>query len=231
MSDQPRYAIYFVPAADSALYRFGTALLGYDALGRKDVSQPQALTDAIPDWHALTDDPRRYGFHATLKAPFYLGSGTDEAALIAAFEQFATTPRAIPIITPVVRLLRHFVAIVNDAPNPDLAALADACVAEFESFRAPLTAKDRERRLKSKLTGNQIALLDRWGYPYVFDEFFFHMSLTGRITAEPQRIAEFLAEQFAELGQRSLAIDRLALLKQDHPAARFAAIRHLPLTT
>lgn len=230
MSDQPRYAIYYVPAADSALYRFGTALLGYDSLGRKDVSQPQAVTDAIPDWHALTEDPRRYSFHATLKAPFYLASGTDEAALIAAFEQFATTPRAIPVITPMVKLLGHFVAIVNDAPNPDLAALADACVTEFESFRAPLTAKDRERRLKSKLTGNQIALLDRWGYPYVFDEFFFHMSLTGRITAEPQQIVELLAARFAELGQRSLAIDRLALLRQDHPAARFAAIRHLPLT-
>ena len=230
MSDQPRYAIYFVPATDSELYRFGAALLGYDALGRTDVSQPKMLTNAVPDWHALTDDPRRYGFHATLKAPFYLASGTDEAALIAAFEHFATTPRAIPVITPVVRLLRYFVAIVNDAPNPDLAALADACVTEFESVRAPLTAKDRERRLKSKLTGNQIALLDRWGYPYVFEEFFFHMSLTGRITAKPQQIAERLAAEFTELGQRSLAIDHLALLRQDHPAARFAAIRHLPLT-
>lgn len=230
MSDQPRYAIYFVPAADSALYRFGTALLGYDALGRKDVGQPNALTGAVPNWNVLTEDPRRYGFHATLKAPFCLASGTDEAALIAAFEQFAATPRAVPVITPVVKLLRYFVAIVNDAPNPDLTALADACVTEFEPFRAPLSAKDRERRLKSKLTGNQIALLDRWGYPYVFDEFFFHMSLTGRITAEPQRIAEFLAAQFAELGQRSLVIDRLALLRQDHPDARFVAIRHLPLT-
>lgn len=229
MSDQPRYAIYFVPAADSELYRFGTALLGYDALGSKDIAQPQALIDAIPDWHALTDDPRRYGFHATLKAPFYLASGTDEAALIATFEQFATTPRPIPVITPVVKLLRHFVAIVNGAPNRGLAALADACVTEFESFRAPLTAQDRERRLKSKLSDNQIALLDRWGYPYVFEEFFFHMSLTGRIATQPQQIAQLLAARFIELNQRSLAIDHLALLRQDRPAARFVAIRHLPL--
>lgn len=231
MSDQPRYAIYFVPAADSTLYRFGADLLGYDALGRIDVAQPQALVDAVPDWHALTSDPRRYGFHATLKAPFYLRSGTSEAALVSAFEQFTAAPRAIPVITPVVKLLRHFVAIVNDRPDPDLAALADACVTEFESFRAALTQDDRERRLKSRLSVNQIALLDRWGYPYVFEEFFFHMSLTGRIAAQPQQIAELLAAKFAELNQRSLAVDRLALLKQDHPFARFAAIRHLPLTT
>jgi putative phosphonate metabolism protein len=229
MSDQPRYAIYFVPAADSTLYRFGAALLGYDTLEQADVAQPQALIDAVPDWHALTGDPRRYGFHATLKAPFSLAPGASEAALIAAFEQFAASPRAIPVVVPVVKLLRQFVAIVNDAPNPDLTALADACVTEFESFRAPLTAKDRERRLASRLTGNQIALLDRWGYPYVFEEFFFHMSLTGRIAGEPQQIADLLALRFAGLDQRSLAIDRLALLKQDHPAARFAVIRHLPL--
>lgn len=230
MSDQPRYAIYFVPAADSALYRFGADLLGYDALGKKDVAQPKALIAAIPDWHALTDDPRRYGFHATLKAPFYLAAGTSETTLITAFEQFVSAVRPIPVITPVVRLLKHFVAIVNDAPNPDLATLADACVTEFEPFRAPLTAKDRERRLKSKLSDNQIALLDRWGYPYVFEEFFFHMSLTGRIAAQPQQIADLLAARFAELNQHSLTIDRLALLRQDHPAAQFVAIRHLPLT-
>lgn len=230
MSDQPRYAIYFVPAAESALYRFGAALLGYDALGKVDVTQPQTVIDAIPDWHALTDDPRRYGFHATLKAPFYLACGTSEAALIAAFDHFAATPRTIPTIAPVVKLLRYFVAIVNDVPNRDLAVLADACVTEFESFRAPLTAGDRERRLKSRLTENQVALLDCWGYPYVFEEFFFHMSLTGRIATDPQRIAELLAVRFAEIDQHSLTIDRLALLRQDHPTARFVAIRHLPLT-
>lgn len=230
MSDQPRYAIYFVPAADSPLYRFGAALLGYDALGKKDVAQPQAMIDAIPDWHALTDDPRRYGFHATLKAPFYLAPGTDEAELIAAFETFAATPRTIPTITPTVKLLRFFVAIVNDAPNRDLTAFADCCVTEFESFRAPLTQADRERRLKSKLTDNQIALLDRWGYPYVFEEFFFHMSLTGRIATDPQRTAALLAARFGELDQLALRIDHLALLRQDDSAARFVAIRHLKLT-
>lgn len=230
MSDHPRYAIYFVPAADSRLYRFGTDLLGYDALAQRDATQPQVVVAAIPSWYALTDDPRRYGFHATLKAPFYLAPETDEAALVGAFENFAATRRPIPVIKPVVKLLRHFVAVVNDASNRDLAALADACVTYFEPFRAPLTQNDRERRLKSRLTDNQIGLLDRWGYPYVFEEFFFHMSLTGRIGAEPQRISEVLTARFAELRLDSIKIDRLALLRQDTPDSRFAAIRHLALT-
>ena len=230
MSHQPRYAIYYVPDAESALYRFGTALLGYDALNAHNVAQPDALVEAIPRWREFTDDPRKYGFHATLKAPFRLSSRASETDLVAAFEEFSGKQRAIAVIRPLARLLRNFVAIVNDAPNGDLAKLADDCVTAFEVFRAPLTPQDRERRLKSPLNSNQIEMLDRWGYPYVFEEFFFHMRLTGRIeSALGEQTLEVIAAQFSKLGQQSLAIDRLALLRQDHPSAKFAAIRHLAL--
>lgn len=230
MSDDPRYAIYYVPEAESTLYRFGAALLGYDALNAQAIAQPNALVEAVSGWHELTEDPRKYGFHATMKAPFRLSSGASEADLVSAFEEFAEKSRTIPVIRPVARLLRHFVAIVNDAPNDDLAKLADDCVTAFEAFRAPLTPQDRKRRLQSPLSGNQIALLDRWGYPYVFEEFFFHMSLTGGIeSAAREQTLEVIATQFAKLDQPSLAIDRLALLRQDHPSAKFAAIRHLVL--
>ena len=212
------------------LYRFGASLLGYDALNAQLVTLPKSVVEAIPSWHKLTEDPRKYGFHATLKAPFRLSSGAVEADLVAAFEEFTGGCRTIPVIRPVARLLRHFIAIVNDAPNADLTRLADDCVTVFESFRAPLTLQDRERRLKSPLSSNQIAMLDRWGYPYVFEEFFFHMSLTGRIEhAARAQTLEVIAAQFARLDQQSLAIDRLALFRQDHPSAKFTAIRHIAL--
>ena len=231
MPDQPRYAIYYVPEGQSAFYRFGAATLGYDAIGKKEVQQPQSLKDAVDGWRELTEDPRRYGFHATLKAPFRLSSVANESSLLAAFEAFVKRPRTIPVIRPVVRLLRHFVAIFNDAPNSDLSALADACVIEFETFRAVLTAQDRERRLKSRLTPAQIALLDRWGYPYVFDEFFFHMSLTGRVPREQHdSVHAVLASQFALLSLQTLAIDQLALLRQDYSGASFHVIAQAALT-
>ena len=73
MSEQgPRYAIYYAPSVDDPLWRFGSQCIGYDALTGADSEVPQ--TAAIPrqDWLAWTQEPRRYGFHGTLKAPFHL---------------------------------------------------------------------------------------------------------------------------------------------------------------
>ncbi|HEY9455442.1 MAG TPA: DUF1045 domain-containing protein, partial [Bradyrhizobium sp.] len=98
MADSPRYAIYYAPAPGSGLDRFGAALLGYDAFTAKDLPFPEGVLEATPDWHGLTGDPRKYGFHATLKAPMSLAAGRTEAELVSACEAFAATPRAIPAI-------------------------------------------------------------------------------------------------------------------------------------
>jgi len=89
MASFPRYAIYYVSAPGSALDRFGAELLGYDARSGEDVSFPDDVLHAVPDWHALTQDPRKYGFHATLKAPFPLAQGKSEAELLAVRDRFA----------------------------------------------------------------------------------------------------------------------------------------------
>ena len=77
MADYPRYAIYYAPAPGSGLDRFGAALLGYDAFTGKDLPFPEDILQAAPDWRGLTGDPRKYGFHATLKAPLSLGARQD----------------------------------------------------------------------------------------------------------------------------------------------------------
>src|ERR1700712_2206872 len=97
MSNYPRYAIYYAPAPASDLDRFGAELLGYDAFAGQDLPFPDSVMDAAPDWRELTSDPRKYGFHATLKAPFSLAQGKTEAELFAACAAFAATPRAIPL--------------------------------------------------------------------------------------------------------------------------------------
>ena len=138
---------------------------------------------AAPDWRDLTADPRKYGFHATLKAPFSLAQGRTEAELFAACAAFAATPRAIPVIRPVVGSISGFIAVIPADPPAELIRLAADCVSEFDAFRAPLTEADRARRNPSRLTSAQRAHLDRWGYPYVMEEFRFHMTLTGRLDA------------------------------------------------
>jgi 2'-5' RNA ligase len=57
------------------------------------------------------------------------------------------------------------------------------------------------------------------------DEFRFHMTLTGRLDASRREpILSLLQTRFAQLGIERLAIDRIALFKQDNAASRFRII-------
>jgi putative phosphonate metabolism protein len=231
MTGFPRYAIYFAAGADSALSRFGAELLGYDAYTGDDVAFPADAMRIAPDWRDITADPRKYGFHATLKAPMTLVSGRTEAELMAACATFAGQSRTIPVIRPVVDTISGFIAVIPAEPVDALQQLAGDCVREFDSFRAALAADDRARRKPEKLTERQRDYLDRWGYPYVMEEFRFHMTLTGRLDAERRGpILEMLRGRFAALGLGTLAIDRLALFKQDEAKARFRIIGEWALT-
>lgn len=227
----PRYAIYFAAGADSALTRFGAALLGYDAYTGNEVPFPREALHVAPDWRDISADPRKYGFHATLKAPLSLGPGRTEAELISACEAFAATPRAIPVIRPVVGSISGFIAVIPAEPPAELIRLAADCVSAFDSFRAPLTEADRARRNPSQLTPKQREHLDRWGYPYVMDDFRFHMTLTGRVGAERREaLLAMLRDHFAALGLTSLAIDRIALFRQDDADSRFRVVQQYAIT-
>ena len=231
MTDFPRYAIYYVPSAAAPLARFGAGLLGYDAFTGRDVAFPAAVVAQFPDWPAWTGDPRKYGFHGTLKAPFALAPLQDEATLIAACDGFAASPRAIPAITPVVQAISGFSAVVPAVPGAELNALAQDCVEAFDRFRAPMTPADRARRKPEALTPRQREQLDRFGYPFVRDDFRFHLTLTGRLP--PDRIAAVLSmlqARFAAMELTTLLIDRLAVFRQDSALARFRIVHEVALT-
>jgi Protein of unknown function (DUF1045) len=228
MMTDPRYAIYFVPAPETAFYRFGAGALGYDCFTGTDISTFDALPVDAGAWRELTREPRRYGFHATLKAPFRLAEGRTEAELIGEFVEFSETIDSAPAIEPAVCLLQHFVAIVPVAVGAGLDRLAASCVKYFDGFRAPLTGADRSRRLAAHLTARQIGHVERWGYPYVFEDFRFHMTLTGALSADHQEpmLAYLQGGLASRHGDGPIKIDRLALLRQDNPAARFVVLAH-----
>lgn len=222
MANFPRYAIYFAPDSGSVLDRFGAELIGYDAYRGIDVPFPTGLPSG---WREMTQDPRKYGFHATLKPPMALARGLGEVDLVAACAAFASTPRATPLIEPVVDNIDGFAAIVPAAASADLERLAADCVRALDPFRAPLTADDLARRNPSKLTPRQRDYLDRWGYPYVFEEFRFHMTLTGRLDAGRQApVLEMLRDRFRAVGTNGLVIDSIALFRQNEPDRRFRVI-------
>jgi hypothetical protein len=137
MAGFPRYAIYYAPAPGTDLDRFGATMLGYDAYTGCDLTFPDGMT---LDWRDLTRDPRKYGFHATLKAPFSLAQGKTEVELVEACEVFAGKARPIPVIKPVIDSISEFVALVPADRSPELERLDADCVSDFDSFRAPLTS-------------------------------------------------------------------------------------------
>jgi len=227
MANYPRYAIYYAAARGSVLDRFGAALLGYDAYTGDDLPFPEGMP---LDWREVTHDPRKYGFHATLKAPMALAAGRTETQLVAACELFADAARPVPLIKPVVGSISGFIAVIPAEPSAELRVLAAECTRAFDFSRAPLTPEDRIRRNPEKLTPKQCEYLDRWGYPYVMEEFRFHMTLTGRLpAARRDDVVAMLQSRFAEIGPATLEIDRIALFRQDDAAARFRIIGHWPL--
>jgi len=230
--DPPRYAIYFVPPADSALYHFGAGFLGYDCYTGESLPHPQDVALAASEWDALTHEARKYGFHATLKAPFRLLPPFSEADLTAELERFAAIPRTLPEIKPIVQSLAGFIAVVADMPSMDLDRLVADAVMAFDRFRCPLSSHEREQRLGAGLSERQTDNLDRWGYPYVFDDFRFHMTLTGRIEAGRRgAILALLQARFDAIeGAHVLPVSQVTLLRQERRASPFRMVREAALT-
>jgi hypothetical protein len=231
MNEGSRYALYFVPPADSALYRFGSSILGYDCYTGRMLTHPDELERDARAWRSMVNGPRRYGFHATLKAPFHLSSACTEMQLIGALQSFAASGHVIPVIAPVIRMLSGFAAILSQQPEPSLDALAANCTKAFDSFRAPISLQERARRIAAGLNRAQVENLDRWGYPFVFADFRFHMTLTGRIAPDTRESAvALLRRSFERLcGYGAIPVDRLALLKQESSDTAFRILSDAPL--
>jgi putative phosphonate metabolism protein len=228
----PRYALYYAPAQDGALWRFGSATLGYDAVTGEDMpfAVPPGCDAAA--WPALTEDPRRYGFHATLKAPFELAAGRSEAQLRAFAHNCAAGLDRVPLAGLNVAALGSFVALIPSAESPALQQFAFALVQAFEPFRAPLSEADLARRLKAPLTPAHRAYLAAYGYPYVGDAFRFHMTLTGSLPLEQVApVRQTLTRAYADaVPPGPIAIDRIALFRQETRDSRFRLLDSFTLS-
>lgn len=197
-----RIAIYYVPDADDPLHAQGSAWLGRDIETGRTLAEP-----AFPDLARLTASPRRYGFHATLKAPFTLAGSLPD--FLAEAEQFASA--LAPVVLPPLEVagIAGFAALCLVRPCPALSALACAAVTALDHFRLP-EAPDQAARRAAACTPRQQALLARWGYPFVLEEWRFHMTLSNVGAASPALLAAAASHFKATLSLprqvRSLAI-------------------------
>ena len=206
-----RYAIFYTPPAGS-LADFGAAWLGWDSAAGREVRQPDV--EGL-DLSAITAPARRYGFHATLKAPFRLAEGRGEADLARALDTLAATQPAVDAGHLVLGATHDFAALRCMRQPEALTALAARVVRELDGFRAPLTDADIARRRKAGLTPAQDARMLEWGYPWVFEDFAFHMTLSGPLGDARKPVIGALVPRVGAVMGPSLLIEGLTLMGED----------------
>lgn len=226
-----RYAIYYAPPVTSPLWALATDWLGRDS-----------LTGATPELNiaglsfatrfAMTHAARRYGFHATIKAPMALDGKLEPKDLDRALKAWSAANVPVGIGRLVLKPIGGFLALVPAEQTAGLTEFAGRVVADFDGFRAPLAPEDRARRIHhGHLNEHETALLDAYGYPYVMDAFLFHMTLTDKLDDADRAVAEAAAATwFGTALAEELLLDRLVLFQEAEPGAPFRRLRDYPLT-
>jgi putative phosphonate metabolism protein len=218
-----RYAVYYTPPP-GPLADFGAAWLGWDIARGHPVPHKPADFKALPD---VTETPRRYGFHATIKPPFALAQGTDGEALAEAATALARS--LPPARADGLRLscIGRFLALTPEGDSHEIDTVAAAFVRDLDSFRAPPSDADLARRRAAGLSPAQESHLVRWGYPYVLDEFRFHMTLSGPLApAETAQTEAVLAPQLADVLPRPFVIEDMTLAGEDADGRFHELSRH-----
>ncbi len=214
-----RVAVYYAPAASDPLWAAGTTWLGRDPQSGRRIPGP---------YDAITEQPRLYGFHATLKPPMRPVHAwsmlLEDAAALAA--------RIAPFDLPKLAVmdLGGFLALRETAPCPLLHALADACVVDLDTHRTPPDAAELAQRRRGGLSPAQDAMLVDWGYPHVLTTWRFHMTLTRRLTAEERAGIQPAAEShFAESLAIARQVKEICIFTQIASGSPFLLAERLPL--
>jgi putative phosphonate metabolism protein len=207
-----RFAIYYAPEP-GPLAEFGANWLGWDLA--HGIPAPHPHMDGL-DIPALTATPRKYGLHGTVKPPFVLAQGTDFPALAQATETLCARLPAATLDGLALTRLGGFLALTVTGDTAALSALAAQVVEGLDSFRAPPSDAELARRRKANLSPQQDTLLTRWGYPYVMEEFRFHITLTGKM---PRDTAETIRQRLEPIARPLLpnpfTVTSLCLVGED----------------
>ncbi|HHN73258.1 MAG TPA: DUF1045 domain-containing protein [Thermopetrobacter sp.] len=224
MSDWYRYAVYFLPRPDEPLAEFGRRWFGFDTETRAPVAERWDIPSGI------LRTPARYGFHATLKAPFRLRRGRTEAELFAAVEALAGEWAPVDLGLLVPRPLGSFMTLRQSLPDGAVDALAFACVRDLDPFREPLSEAEQDAIFDKGITRRQKGNVFTWGYPYVGRDYVFHMTLTSILA--PQELTRWQAK-VVELGAGHLktpvVLRDLVIFAQPEAQAPFRVLRRIPL--
>jgi hypothetical protein len=211
-----RYAVYFCPASNSTLGTFG-----HDWFATTHIPGIAEIR-----FQTLMSDVRRYGWHATLSAPFELAGHVDEDALHGKVADIAQSFTSFEL--PVrIDMLDGFLALRPSADETQINALAERCVRDLNPLRAPVSKEAWERRA-SRLDDVERALFETFGYPYVLDRFRFHMTLSARATDDEERALRMYL-QSKHAGRTVACIDALTICREKEPGANFEPLARIAL--
>ena len=220
-----RHAIYYAPTPGSTLHRLGSAWLGRDALSGESVKQPP-----IDGLREVTAEPAHYGFHATLKAPFTLNPGMKRVDLGDAVALIAAQMETVTIQSLELCEFEGFLALAPSRQDRVLSFLGEICVCGLDSFRASASDEELARRRAANLRARQEQHLLKWGYPYVLDEFRFHLTLTRRLQDdERQTFMKAALSHFAPVLGLPLEVDALTVFAETRPERNFVVEERFPL--
>jgi hypothetical protein len=219
-----RYAVYLAPLG--AWREFGSAWLGRCAeTGQRF---PRAREDD-PRLDAWTEAPRHYGLHATLKPPFRLRPGTTACALDDTVRALARTQASFRIALN-LRALRGFLAwcLTDDAgDHARIRTVADRMVRDLDAYRALPTPAEVARRRPDQLNPLQQRMLAEWAYPYVFDTYTFHITLTGQLgQTELDHAQELLRARAHGSLDGAMPVQAVSVYVQPRPDEAFIVARH-----
>lgn len=217
-----RFAVYYLPP-EGDLATFGAAWLGWDVVSGRPASQFD-----VPQLNSMTATLRKYGFHATLKPPFRLKNTHSAAALDKAVKRMAANCQ--PALCEGLQLSRlgSFLALTPRGDASEIGRVAAHCVVDLDPFRAVSSEAELAHRRRAGLSLRQNALLDRWGYPYVMEEFSFHLTLTSRLSRNDRKDWQDTLDARLPEMPASFVLDEIALVGEQ-PDGCFKLIRRYAL--
>jgi putative phosphonate metabolism protein len=226
-----RYAVYFAPTSDSAWWSAGSRWLGRCA-ATGAVLVPPTIPGVSPAvMHDCTADPRRYGWHATLVAPFTLATEQTLASLLSCMRKLAMDLPAFTLPPLRVSTLGDFLALRPEGDLSQVQATAATCVKGLHPLASPLSQAELARRRRAPLTPEQDRLLQAWGYPWVLTQFRFHLSLTGPLSQLEPAVREALvtAAQTQFHALPACRFDSIALFVEPDAGADFEWVDQVAL--
>jgi putative phosphonate metabolism protein len=230
MTDYQRYAVYYAPHPQSDLGRFGNAWLGRDPLANIELARPALAGLKVNDVIAATTSPTRYGFHGTLKPPFTLKQGQSRSGLEAALEKLCADITPVTCGPLTLKSISGFLALIPTDPVAPLEHLAARMVRDLDDFRQPEDATAMNKRRAAGLSARQENYLVTWGYPYVMEDFRFHLTLSNKLAPKQlERFEASLASTAAPLCQTAFIIDDICLFGDPGDGKPFHLLRRFAL--